>query len=310
VHFVEGEQVRSGQLLFTIDPRPFQARLQQAQAELARNAATAEHARREAARYAELFSRGLVARSQYEELTARAAAAEATVRADRAAVENARLMLEHTKIHAPIEGKTGRVFITRGSLVQTHVTELVVVNRLRPIEVSFAVPVSHLPEIRRRAARQALEAAATPGGVDEPAVGRLTFVDNRVDPQTGMVQLKATFANDAAQLWPGQFVNVALTLGVDPAALVVPSAAVQRGQDGPYVFVVKPDGTAELRAVMVDRQVGADTVLARGVAEGETVVTEGQLRLVPGARVEVQTPPAASPPAASPSAAPGEGPRS
>jgi multidrug efflux system membrane fusion protein len=300
VHFEEGSDVRRGQLLFTIDPRPFEAHLRRAQAQLARDTATAAHARREAARYAELFTHGLVSRSQYEEMTANAAAAEATVRADRATVEDARLMLERTKIRSPIAGKTGRVLVTRGNLVEANATELVVVNRLRPIEVGFAVPAEHLAEIRRRMGQAPLAVAATPSGAAEPVVGRLTFVDNRVDPQTGTIQLQATFANEDARLWPGQFVDVVLTLSVEQDALVVPAAAVQSGQQGAYVFVVGTDGTVESRPVAVARQVGDDIVLTSGVAEGETVVTEGQLRLVPGARVEIQAAPSASPPTSAP----------
>lgn len=297
VHFTEGQDVRRGQLLFTIDPRPFQAQLQQAQAELARVVASADFARREAGRYRELFDRGLVARSQYEQVASNASSAEATAQAARAAVENARLQLQYTSVRAPLDGRSGRVLADRGNLVQANATDLVVINRVRPIEVTFAVPGEHLNEIRRRAAEQPLAVQAAQTGDPTPATGRLTFVDNRVDPQTGTIQLKATFPNDDGRLWPGQFVTVLVTLGVETDALVVPSSAVQTGQQGTYLFVVKPDGTAESRPVTVARQIGDETVLARGVAPGETVVTDGQLRLAPGVRVaaQSQSAPAASP---------------
>jgi membrane fusion protein, multidrug efflux system len=294
VHFTEGQDVARGDLLFTIDPRPFQAQLQQAQGELGRVQAAADFARREAARYKELFDRGLVARSQYEQVASNAASADATGRAARAAVDNARLQLSYTAVRAPLAGRSGRVLVTRGNLVQANATDLIVINRMRPIDVGFAVPAEHLNEIRRRAAEQALAVDATPAGETQPVTGTLSFVDNRVDPQTGTIQLKATFANDDARLWPGQFVTVAVTLGVEPDALVVPSPAVQTGQQGSYVFVVKPDGSAELRGVAVKRQVGDETVLAKGVNPGETVVTDGHLRLAPGARVEVQSQPTPS----------------
>ena len=194
------------------------------------------------------------------------------VQPDRAAVEDARLMLAHTRVRAPIAGKTGRILVTRGNLAEANTTELVLINRLRPTEVAFAVPAEHLAEIRRRMGQEPLRVAATPSGATEPALGRLTFVDNRVDPRTGTVALQATFTNEDARLWPGQFVNVELTLGVEPGALVVPAAAVQSGQQGSYVFVVRSNGTVESRPVRFARQVGDDVVLAGGVGEGETVV--------------------------------------
>jgi multidrug efflux system membrane fusion protein len=301
VRFTEGQDVAEGQVLFVIDPRPFRAQLEQAQAELTRVQAAAQFARNEAGRYRALFERGFVARSQWEQVASNASAAEATARAARAAVETARLQLSYTTIRAPMAGRTGRVLVDRGNLVQANATELVVINRLRPIEVTFTVPGDYLNEIRGRAASQELAVTAAAPGDGSPAVGRLTFIDNRVDPQTGTIQLKATFPNEDARLWPGQFANVVLTLGVEPDALVVPSAAVQTGQQGTYVFVVKPDGTAESRAVRVARQVGEETVLAKGVEPGETVVTDGQLRLAPGVRVEAQSQaaPSASPPSTS-----------
>ena len=297
VRFTEGQDVQQGQVLFTIDPRPFQAQLEQARAELTRVQASAEFARREAARYQELYTQGLVARSQQEQVTSNASAAEAMARAARAAVETARLQLSYTTIRAPLAGRSGRVLVDRGNLVQANATDLVVINQVRPIEVAFTVPADAVNEIRRRAASNELEVTATQAGDTTPTAGRLTFIDNRVDPQTGTLQLKATFPNDDARLWPGQFATVVITLGVDTDAVVVPSAAVQTGQQGTYVFVVKPDSTAESRPVTVARQLGEETVVARGVAPGDTVVIDGQLRLAPGVRVEAQSQaqPSASP---------------
>jgi multidrug efflux system membrane fusion protein len=301
VRFTEGQDVQQGQVLFTIDPRPFQAQLEQAQAELTRVQASAQFAKREAARYQELFNQGLVARSQQEQVTSNASAAEAMARAARSAVETARLQLSYTTIRAPLSGRSGRVLVDRGNLVQANATDLVVINQVRPIEVSFTVPADSVNEIRRRAAANELEVVAIQAGDTTPAAGRLTFIDNRVDPQTGTIQLKATFPNDDARLWPGQFATVVVTLGVENDAIVVPSAAVQTGQQGTYVFVVKPDSTAESRPVTVARQIGEETVVTRGVAPGETVVIDGQLRLAPGVRVEAQSQaqPSASPPSTS-----------
>ena len=301
VRFTEGQDVQQGQVLFTIDPRPFQAQLEQAQAELTRVQASAQFARREAARYQELFKQGLVARSQQEQVTSNASAAEAMARAARSAVETARLQLSYATIRAPLSGRSGRVLVDRGNLVQANATDLVVINQVRPIEVSFTVPADSVNEIRRRAAANELEVAAIQAGDTTPAAGRLTFIDNRVDPQTGTIQLKATFPNDDARLWPGQFATVVVTLGVENDAIVVPSAAVQTGQQGTYVFVVKPDSTAESRPVTVARQLGEETVVTKGVAPGETVVIDGQLRLAPGVRVAAQSQaqPSASPPSTS-----------
>ena len=222
-------------------------------------------------------------------------------RAARSAVETARLQLSYTTIRAPLSGRSGRVLADRGNLVQANATDLVVINQVRPIEVSFTVPADSVNEIRRRAAANELEVAAIQAGDTTPAAGRLTFIDNRVDPQTGTIQLKATFPNDDARLWPGQFATVVVTLGVENDAIVVPSAAVQTGQQGTYVFVVKPDSTAESRPVTVARQLGEESVVSKGVAPGATVVIDGQLRLAPGVRVEAQSQaqPSASPPSTS-----------
>jgi multidrug efflux system membrane fusion protein len=299
VHFTEGEDVRRGQLLFTLDTRELEGQVRQAQAALARNQAIAVNARREAERYGELVERGFVARSQYEQLVANAAAAEAAARADQAALQNARVQLQYGKIVAPMDGRTGRALANPGDVIRANDTPLVVINRLAPIEVSFAVPARHLPAIQERQQAGPLEVRAAVQGVTaEPATGRLTFIDNRVDPQTGTVLLEATFANEDRRLWPGQFVTAIVTLGREDNAVVVPAAAVQAGQQGTYVFVVKDDGTADVRPVTVAWQAGDVTVIAQGLRPGETIVTEGQLRLAPGVAVDPgrsTDPPAASP---------------
>jgi membrane fusion protein, multidrug efflux system len=290
IHFREGEDVRRGQVLFTIDAPELVAQLRQAKANLARNLALAENARRESARYAELVQQGFVSRSQAEQLAANAAAATATAEADRAAVQNAQVLVDHTTVRAPIDGRTGRALVDPGNVVRPNETDLVVINRLRPIEVTFAVPGQYLDTIQARRQGGPLEVEARLATDAPPAHGRLTFVDNRVDPTTGTIQLKGTFANDDVRLWPGAFVNATLRLGIQPDAIVVPAPAVQAGPQGDYVFIVRADHTVEQRPVRVDRRVGDAIVIASGLRAGEPVVTEGHLRLAPGVAVEMGTP--------------------
>jgi membrane fusion protein, multidrug efflux system len=309
IHFREGDDVTGSAVLFTIDPRPLEADLRQAEANLAKATAEQQNAEREAARYADLVRQGFVAQSQYDQLRTTAASLEATVRAARAAVENARVQLGYTTIRAPIGGRTGVVSVREGDLIQANTTALVVINKLRPIDVSFSLPERQLADVQRYRAQNTLHVTvAAPGGGQPLGEGQLTFIDNRVDPATGTIQLKATFRNDPVVLWPGQFTNVVLTLATEPG-IVVPTQAVQAGQEGRFVFVLKPDSTVESRPITVAREAGGDTVVTKGVTPGETVVTEGQLRLFPGAKVETRTA-AASPPvgnaagAASPRTAP------
>jgi multidrug efflux system membrane fusion protein len=312
VHFREGQDVEQGALLFSLDRRQLEAAVRQAEANLARSQAQLANARKDAARYAELVRQGFVAQQQYDQLRTTVATLEATVRADRAAVASARVELGYGAVRAPLSGRTGAQLVHPGDVIRANDTPMLVINRIRPIEVTFAVPEQHLPEIQRRQAERPLAVEAVEPTRGEPlGEGTLTFVDNRVDPATGTIQLKGTFPNEQARLWPGQFVDVLLTLRVDPAAVVVPTAAVQTGQDGRYVFVVTPDQTVQSRPVVVAREAARETVIAQGVAAGETVVVEGQLRLLPGARVEVRSvteAPAAAGPAdggsASPAAAP------
>jgi multidrug efflux system membrane fusion protein len=297
VAFTEGQDVKPGDVLFKIDPAPFEAEVRRNQAMEAKDAAQMESAKRDETRYAELLQRGLIARQQYDQASASAKSLEATVAADREALKTARLQLGYTVIRAPIAGRTGAVLVQKGNLVQANLTELVVINQIRPISVAFSVPQRDLDEIRSRASGS-LEVLALIGGQDaRPVKGELKFVDNRVDPATGTIQLKASFPNDDVRLWPGQFANVVLTLATEPNAVVAPSAAVQPAQQGKLVFVVKPDQTVEARPVTIAREVGDETVIASGVAPGENVVIEGQARLAAGVKVSVRTAAASRPPA-------------
>jgi len=306
VHFKEGQDVRKGDLLFTIDPRPFEAQLKQVEANLARDQAQLENARREVHRYEELVKKEYVAHQQYDQTLTTATALEATVRADQAAVDNAKLQLFYCFIHSPIAGRTGNLLVHQGNIVKANDTTplgpgpsgsasvsvpLVTINQLSPIYVAFSVPEQHLPEIKKYMAAGKLQVdAIIPHDEGQPTHGELTFIDNAVDPATGTIQLKAIFPNHDEALWPEQFVNVVLTLAMQANVVVVPSQAVQTGQTGPYVFVIQPDLAVESRPVVVDREVGAETVVQEGLKPGEQVVTDGQLRLSPGAKVEIQTP--------------------
>jgi membrane fusion protein, multidrug efflux system len=318
VHFKEGDEVKSGDRLFLVDPRPFEwelkrveANLQrnvaqgkQAEANLARDSAQAKLADVEARRFEHLVEQGIVATEEYDRARANLDALEAVVnadraaienseqavRADRAAIENARLQLEYSSIKSPISGRTGSLMVHEGNVVRANETPLVTINQISPLYVGFAVPEQTLPDIKKYMAAGNLRVDANPTNDEQGAVqGDLTFVDNAVDSNTGTIRLKATFANKERRLWPGQFVNVVMTLTRERGAVVVPSQAVQAGQSGPYVFVVKPDLSVESRAVVVGRTVGGEAVIAKGVRSGERVVTDGHLRLVPGSIVEIKS---------------------
>ena len=319
VHFKEGQDVKKGDMLFTIDRRPFQAALAQAQATMAqhqaqvrqaeanqaRDEAQLENARVEEERYKRLVSGGFVAREQYDQFLTALKTAQATIEADQAAVataralvradeslvETARLNLAYTEIKTPIDGRTGSLMLHEGNVVRSGGTSdstLLVINQVQPIYVSFTVPQQQLSAIKTYMQAGSLSVEALPAGEKSPERGVVTFVDNAIDPGTGTVRLKASFPNAEKRLWPGQFANVTLTLTVDPNAIVVPSQAVQTGAQGPYVFVVKPDSTVENRRVVVTRTQGSDSVIASGLQAGEQVVTDGQPRLSPGVKVEVR----------------------
>ena len=300
VHFEEGQEVEAGQVLFTIDPAPFQVALEQATAILARDTAQAQNADAQVARLKNLLDRGLIPREQYDTLVSTAAALKATTDADRAAVTAAQINLQYTTIAAPASGRTGALQAHVGDLVQANGNNnsppLVVVNQMAPIYVTFSVPGKSLDSIRRFQRTAPLKVTARLTGVTdaEAASGRLTFVDNTVDAQTGSIRLKATFANENRSLWPGQFLDVSLLLTTEPHAVVVPSLAVQAGQQGPYVFVIDAQQQAELRPVSVARIEGDESVIASGITPGEVVVTDGQLRLTPGVHVAPRGPARAS----------------
>lgn len=287
VHFKEGDEVRKGDLLFEIDPRPLQATLAQAQANLLRDRALLDRAKTQEARYKDLLDKNFISQDGYEQVRTNLDAAQATAAADQAAIDSATLQLGFCSIRAPVTGYAGKIMIQQGNLIKANdAGPLVIINQVVPIYASFSVPEQNLGEIRARQAREGLKVEATLANSDKPPVpGRITFIDNGTDLTTGTIKLKAEFANADKVLWPGQFVNIALILREQTDAIVVPSSAVQSGPAGQYLYVVKPDLTAELRNIKVARSEGADTVVAEGVQPGERVVTEGQLRLAQGSRV-------------------------
>lgn len=291
VAFHEGDEVHAGQLLFQIDPRPFQATLDQALAAMHRDSAQAVQADRDAERYAALVKQDYVTQEDFDLKRAAAASADATLRADSANVSAARLNLEYAAVTAPISGRTGALLVKEGNLARANnVTPLVIINQIRPILVRFAVPQATLPQIQRFKGND-LQIRVNPGAGDTASdeVGRLTFMDNAVDTSTGTVLLKGEFTNEDRALWPGQFVNVRLELFVEKSATVVPAAAVTTGQTGTFVFVVNADQTVTLRPVTVERTAGSIAVISQGIKSGETVVTDGQVRLASGSKVSVKT---------------------
>lgn len=286
VHFSEGQLVKAGQLLANIDPRPYQAALDQAIANLERDEATLREYRREVARNQKMVERNFISRQDYDKSVAQAESQAATVKADQAAIEKARLDLAYCSITAPLTGQTGSLLINPGNIVQANSDTLVVIKQIQPTYVNFAVPERELSQIRRRMAQDTLKVTATlppPATLQEE--GALTFVDNQVDAKTGTVTLKGTFANADLGLWPGQFVNVSLDLYTLENAVVVPARAIQNGPQGQLVFVVKPDLTVEARPVQTGPLHGDDMTVTKGLASGEKVVLDGQLALYPGAKV-------------------------
>jgi multidrug efflux system membrane fusion protein len=345
VHFKEGQDVQKDNLLLSIDPRPFEAALRQAEANLerdqalvqqaeanltrdlaqvtqaeanlAKNLAQAKNAEEQTKRYAFLVEKGYVAKEQYDQVRTNSESLAATVQADKAAIENAqaalradkaalenagavvrgsraavetaRIQLGYCSIRAPISGRTGSLLVQQGNIIKANDVPIVVINQINPIYVTFALPEQNLPEIKKHMIAGVLKTEAViPGDEKTPEQGILTFVDNAVDTATGTIKLKGIFENHERRLWPGQFVDVILTLTTRPNAILVPSQTIQTGQEGPYVFVVKPDLTVESRPVAVDRSLDGLTVVAKGLQPGETVVTTGQLRLVAGGKVEIK----------------------
>ena len=291
VNFREGDVVQRGQVLFELDRRPLEAALEQSEANLMRNMAQAANADVQATRLNQLVDRGIAPREQADTAKTSVAALNATVEADRAAVTNAKIQLQYATITAPLTGRTGQLMVHQGNLVRANdQTPLVVINEVAPISVAFAIPEARLAELRRYMARGSISVTATPQNSDSSSTGHIAFIDNAVDQNTGTIRIKGTFPNTDGRLWPGQFVNVVVTLSTEPTAIVVPSAAVQAGQEGTYVFTVNESQAVEMRPVTVARVRGAESVIASGVRPGETVVTDGHLRLVPGSRISVKQP--------------------
>jgi multidrug efflux system membrane fusion protein len=264
--------------------------LQQAEAQLQKDVAQAANAKAQATRYQDLAQRGIATREQVDQMTTQATALEATVAADRANVQSARVQLDYATIEAPISGRTGLLQVHKGNLVRANDTiPIVSINRITPVYVTFAIPESMLPQFKQYMAAGTIRVEAhAPNDPGRPSIGRIDFIDIAVDNTTGTIKVKGTFPNEDRKLTPGQFVNVNVTLTTDPNATVVPTAAVQSGQQGTYVYVIKSDNTAELRPVTVARTHGDDSIIRTGVKPGETIVTDGQLRLVPGSRVSVK----------------------
>jgi multidrug efflux system membrane fusion protein len=292
IHFKEGDEVKAGDLLVTLDRRPFENNVRMAEADLATARAQAEHAEADVQRYKPLDEQSLVAKDTYTQFVTTAEMAGATVQSKEAALANAELQLSYAGIKAPIDGRTGQLQLHEGALVKANDMgfPLFTVNQLAPMSVAYSVPESYLDRVRQefQAGKKIAVAAVGADSRSKKAEGALEFIDNSVDSTTGTVLLKATFANAAHELWPGELVNVDTSLGVEEDVIVVPSPAVQNGQDGTQVFVVKPDQTVELRNIKVDRVDGDLTVVAGGLKDGETVVTDGQIRLVPGAKIEAR----------------------
>jgi membrane fusion protein, multidrug efflux system len=287
VGFSEGQDVRKGDLLFEIDSAPYEAALKMAEAARARDIALKDNAEKEVRRYASLVEKNLVPRQQYDQFVSSAAALEATVQADTASVQNARVQLAYCFIRSPIDGRTGSVLVQQGNVVKANDATLVIINQVIPIRVSFSIPEQYLADVAKYKAAGTLKVEAMPqDGKANPVPGALSFIGNAVDPATGTIQLKGTFPNTDRRLWPGQFVNVVLTLAVHSSAVVIPSEAIQTGQQGQYVFVVRPDLTVEARPVVTGEVFDGGTVIGKGIVAGEKIVTDGQLRLVPGTKVE------------------------
>jgi membrane fusion protein, multidrug efflux system len=294
VRFKEGDEVRQGAVLFEIDPRPFDASLKQAQANLLRDKALQDRAMEQEKRYKDLLDKNFISTDAYEQVRTNSATAAATVRGDEAAVESAKLQVEYCTIRSPITGYAGKIMIQQGNLVKAgDANPLVTLNQIVPVYVTFSVPEQNVSEIRTYQAKGELKVQAKlpNGGAAEPTAGRVSFIDNSADMTTATIKLRAEFANADKALWPGQFVNIALTLYEQSNAIVTPSSSVQNGPAGSFVYVVKPDQTVEMRTIKVARTEGNDAVVASGLTPGEQVVTVGQMRLAPGSRITIDSGP-------------------
>jgi len=290
VKVADGQEVKAGDVLIVLDTRAAAALLHQAEANMARDRAQLENARRDVDRLRPLTQKDFVSRQQFDLTSTNAVALEAAVKADEASVDNFRVLLTYYTIAAPMDGRVGTVMLKVGNTAKSNDTQIMTLNQFKPIYVSFSVAQRELPGIRSAmAAGDVAVSVQVPNDPGGPIKGKVTFIDNAIDIATGTIALKATFPNDDERLWPGQFVNVQMTVRVEPDAIVAPAAAVQNGQNGSYVFVVKPDNTAEVRPVVISRTIDNETVFAKGLAEGDRVVIDGQLRLTNGTRVDIRT---------------------
>lgn len=300
IFFKEGQDVHKGQLLFQLDKKPFQADLEKAQGMLQHDEAQAANSRLQAERYNVLEMQGVASKEQADQVRAQAKADASAVYADRAAVDAAKVQLQYTDIKAPIDARTGALLMNVGNLVKANDTPfLVQLNQVTPIYATFSIPENQLDAVRKFAAGNLKVLAFPKGQNTNPAEGKLTFIDNGVDMQTGTVKLKATFANKDRRLWPGQYVDVVLNLSTRKQAVLVPTKAIQTGQQGQYVYVVTPQSTAESRNVETSGTYQNSTVIAGGVSAGEKVVVDGQLRVAPNAKVLVQSTVPTTPPGGS-----------
>jgi membrane fusion protein, multidrug efflux system len=289
-HVRDGQDLVKGDALFQIDQKPYQSQLEQAQANLARDQAQLEYLRGQEQRYQDLLKQNFVSKEGYAQVAANFHAAQASVTADEAAVQHARIDLGYTTIRSPINGRAGKVMLSEGNMVKANDTvAMVVINQLAPIYVGVALPEQYLNEIRERQKKAALrvEVEFEKG---KTISGKLAFIDNSVDVATGTIKLRGIFSNDDKRLWPGQFVESWVTLRDEEKALVVPTQALQTGPNGQYVYIVKEDSSVELRVVQVARTEGAESVVAGGLKPGETVVVDGASRILPGSKVSAKTP--------------------
>lgn len=291
VNFREGDDVTRGQVLFTLDRRPLESALAQAEANLARDVAQAANARAQAVRYQDLAQRGIATKEQVDTTRTAATALEAVVDADRAAIENVKIQLQYATVSAQLSGRTGALMVHPGSLVRANdATPLVVINQVAPISVSFSVPERQFAELKRYMAKGSVKVQAEIPGETAVETGRVAFVDNLIDRSTGTIRVKGSFDNRGRRLWPGQFVNVTVTLTTVADAITVPATAVQTGPQGQFVYVVTKEQAAEMRPITIERTYGEQTVIASGLVAGETIVTDGQLRLTPGSKVAIKSP--------------------
>jgi membrane fusion protein, multidrug efflux system len=289
IHFTEGSDVEKGALLISIDPDPFQATLSQCEANLSKDQAQARFAVEQANRYEGLLKEGIVTNDQYDQLRANSESLAAAVVADRAAIKNARILLGYCSIRSPISGRTGTIALQTGNLVKANDLPIVTINQLSPIYATFSLPEKRLTELKRAMASGQLKIEAViPNEPGATEAGTISFLDNAVNPATGTIKLKGVFANKSRKLWPGQFTDVVITLASRQNAVVVPTQAIQTSQQGEFVYVVKPDNRVEMRQVTSAASTGEETVIEKGLATGETVVVDGQLRLTPGATVETK----------------------